>query len=85
VEESKIGSLYLGMKTTSRWSAYSVIMYLVTRLGFAVLSLKLRPWPGLLVLMFMLLNLTNIMYVGWVFPYESFSQQAIEIFNACML
>jgi hypothetical protein len=33
----------------------------------------------------MLLNLTNIMYVGWIFPYESFSQQAIEIFNACML
>jgi len=82
---AKIGSLYLGVRKTSRWSAYSVIMFLITRLGFAVLSFKLRPWPGLLVLMYMLLNLTNIMYVGWIFPYESFSQQAIEIFNACML
>ena len=41
--------------------------------------------PGILVNIFMLLNNFNIIYVGWNKPYDSFSQNTLELFNLSML
>ena len=38
----QFGSLYVGVRTTSRWSAFQVLMFLITRLSFAIISFKLR-------------------------------------------
>lgn len=67
----KIGSLYQGMRLSSRLSAFQVITFLLSRLGFAIISFRLRRWPGLLVEIYMVLNLSSIAYTGLVFPYES--------------
>ena len=81
----RYGSLYLGVRTDSRWSAFHVIAFLITRLGFALISFMLRPWPGVLIFIYMVLNMIYIIYIGWVRPFDAVSQQGSELFNACML
>ena len=80
-----IGSLYLGMRTDSRLSAFQVVVFLVVRLGFAIISFRLRTQPGLLVESYIVLNLSNIVYLGLVRPHESRNQQVSELFNASMI
>jgi hypothetical protein len=41
--------------------------------------------PGILVNVFMMLNNFNIIYIGWNKPYDSFSQNTLELFNYSML
>ena len=69
--KNMIGSLYLGIRTSSRLSAFAFVAFLVARLGFAIICFRLRRWPGVLVESYMILNLATIMYTGLVFPYES--------------
>ena len=45
----------------------------------------MEKMPGILVNIFMLLNNFNIIYVGWNKPYDSFSQNTLELFNLSML
>lgn len=52
---------------------------------FVVLTFTLIKYPGILVNCFMLVNNFNIIYVGWVKPFDSKSQNNLELANCWML
>ena len=81
----RIGSLYLGVRTTEVVTVYCVLSYLLMRFSFVVVTFTMEKIPGILVNIFMLLNNFNIIYVGWHKPYDSFAQNTIELFNLSML
>ena len=59
--------------------------FLAFRLMFVVLTFTLVKYPGILVNCFMLLNNFNTIYIGWVKPFDSKSQNNLELANCWML
>ena len=69
----RIGSLYLGVRTTEVVTVYCVFSFLLMRFSFVLVTFLMEKMPGILVNLFMLLNNFNIIYVGWHKPYDYFA------------
>jgi hypothetical protein len=52
---------------------------------FVAITFALARYPGILVNMYMLLNNANIIYLGWFKPFDTNSQNNIELINSWML
>jgi hypothetical protein len=62
-----------------------VIEFLAVRLLFVVITFSLARYPGILVNIYMLLNNLNIIYIGWYKPFDTKSQNNLELANSWML
>jgi len=80
-----IGSLYLDVRTKEIQSFFYVFEFLIFRLLYVVLTTALINYPGLQVNIFMFLNNLNIIYLGLVEPFDTKSQQTLELTNFFLL
>jgi len=83
--KQKFGSLYLGIRTDSFYRIYYVMEFLSVRFLFVTITFSLARYPGILVNMYMLLNNANIIYLGWFKPFDTRSQNNLELINSWML
>ena len=79
--KAKIGSLYLGIRTTSWYQrAYSTV-FLLRRMWYAVLTVWMAKQPNLLIHTFLFSNLLYLSYTGWASPHNTKLARRVEFFN----
>ena len=83
--KKKIGSLNQGIRNFRHMQALYSVFFLLRRMIFVIVLLKLKDYPSLVVSSTIILNFFNIMYLGIIEPHSSMFYQIIELFNETFL
>lgn len=79
--KAKIGSLYLGIRTSTKVQRLYSSVFLARRLLYAILTVACIDHPNILIHVFLLTNLLYVVYFGWANPHDTAIGRRMEYFN----
>ena len=79
--KSKIGSIYLGIRTTTKAQRLYSSFFLIRRFVYAILTISCVNNGNILIHVFLLTNLINFNYLGLSNPNDSILGRKMEFFN----